>query len=230
MALITAIADHLAQHWHPDITQPRIYALAVADRMAVDGVGRALARLASQQGAYAPLYNLADGSPGLEPTCKHRFGVTDLPLDDAVAANGILFAISPWTRVAPRSKRLLMRISPQLELDIVTNAEAANPVLTIQIGQFAGAWLAVISDDLIAAEVVGRAIRAVAQPDDWDGINPWQHPLVQIGTERNLGVRSPEAVLCSVDLNQSLGKEPIEGLLNAALDLASIKTELGVRA
>jgi hypothetical protein len=118
-----------------------------------------------------------------------------------------------------------MRVSPQLDLDIVINAEAANPVLLIQVGTFGGAWFAVLADDLVAAEVVGRALRAVACPADWDGINPWEQPIVQIGMERNLGIRGPEAIRVVLDGDSSNEAETFRSVVADAAALLDVSLE-----
>ena len=187
--LATATSDILTAYWHPDFTRPRIFTLATNDSALVASAARGLSRVASQQGVLAPVMELGTSAAVFEPVCKHRIGVFDLPLDPEFPATNVLFAINPWTRLASRKRRLAMRISPQLDLDIVINAERVNPVLTIQVGRFGSAEFALICSDIVAAEVIGRAMRAVAAPQDWDGTSPWQTPIVQHAIERSMGVR-----------------------------------------
>jgi hypothetical protein len=182
----------LEASWQNDFTTPRVFFLGLDSRSPTGEVSQWIARIASRHGVIAPVFDLAVDHPVLEPRCTHRFGVTDLPLTPDVAGNDLPHPIGLWTRVAPRARRLLMRISPILETDIVVNAETASPLFALQVGRFEDLRFAIVTTDLIAADVVGRALRAVAVPEDWDGVTPWQHPIVQTAIERRLGVQSSD--------------------------------------
>jgi hypothetical protein len=123
-------------------------------------------------------------------------GITDLMLDPDAAQVDQLYALGIWSRFAPRRKRLLMRVTPYLNEEIVENAASANPDLLLQIAEWKGQRVLIGSTDLIAAEVVGRGLRAIAQPAGDTGATPWQSELVRIASERRLGVASgPEITL-----------------------------------
>ena len=225
------VMDQLDGMWHPDFTFPRIFTVATAQPEIVASGGRWLARVASQHGILSPVFDLNREQVLLEPTCKHRFGVVDLPLQTTVPADSVLYPIGMWTRVAPRSRRWMMRISPQLDLDIVMNAERANPVLILQAGQLERGYFALISPDLIAAEVVSRAIRAAAMPEDWDGITPWQHPQVQIAIERHIGIRSGAEctlVVHTEDHAEDPGVTRLVGILERAAQLVDMAHISGI--
>jgi hypothetical protein len=115
-------------------------------------------------------------------------GVTELLLDPDPAQVDQLFAIGLWSRFAPRKRRLLMRVTPFLDEEIVENAAIASPSLLLQVAEWNGQRVLIASTDLIAAEVVGRGLRAIAQPAGDVGLNPWQSDLVRIASERDLGV------------------------------------------
>jgi hypothetical protein len=115
-------------------------------------------------------------------------GVTELLLDPDPFQVEQLYALGIWTRFVERRERLKMRVSPSLPADIVANAESFAPSLAVMVGEWIGQRMVIASSDLVAAEVVGRAIRAVAQPAGDIGLSPWQSPIVQAATERGYGV------------------------------------------
>lgn len=115
-------------------------------------------------------------------------GVTELLLDPDPAQVDQLYAIGLWSRFVPRKRRLLMRVTPFLDEEIVENAVRAAPQLLLQVAEWSGQHILVASTDLIAAEVAGRGLRAIAQPAGDVRLNPWQTGLVRIASERGLGV------------------------------------------
>lgn len=115
-------------------------------------------------------------------------GVTELLLDPDPAQVDQLYAIGLWSRFVPRKRRLLMRVTPFLDDEIVANAALASPSLLIQVAEWNGQRVLIAATDLVAAEVIGRGLRAIAQPVGDVGLNPWQTELVRITSERRLGV------------------------------------------
>jgi hypothetical protein len=122
-------------------------------------------------------------------------GITELLLDPDPNQADQLYAVGIWTRIIPRRRKLLMRVTPYLAEEIVANAAASQPVLLIQVAEWRGQHVIVMSRDLIAAEVVGRGIRIIAQPAGDIGINPWETEIVRVASERELGVTSGPGIL-----------------------------------
>ena len=114
-------------------------------------------------------------------------GVTELLLDPAPAQVDQFYSMGIWSRFVPGRRRLLMRVSPFLTEEIVDNAALADPSLLIQIAEWQGQRVLIASTDLIAAEVIGRGLRSIAQPAGDIGETPWQSDLVRIASERGLG-------------------------------------------
>jgi hypothetical protein len=117
-------------------------------------------------------------------------GITELLLDPDPTQADQLYALGLWSRFVPRRRRLLMRVTPFLDEEIVANAEVPSPDLLLQIAEWNGQRVLIAATDLIAAEVIGRGLRAIAQPAGDVGLNPWQTELVRIASERQLGVTS----------------------------------------
>jgi hypothetical protein len=115
-------------------------------------------------------------------------GVTELLLDPDPNQVDQLYAVGLWSRFVPRNRKLLMRVTPFLDEEIVENAAIAAPRLLLQLAEWNGQRVLIASTDLIAAEVVARGLRAIAQPAGDVGLNPWQTDLVRIASERGLGV------------------------------------------
>ena len=125
-------------------------------------------------------------------------GVTELLLDPDPAQVDQFYVLGIWTRFAPRRKQLLMRVTPFLSEEIVDNAALANPLMTVQIAEWKGQRVLIASTDIIAAEVIGRGVRTVAQPAGDIGQTPWQSDLVRIAGERSLGVRSGHQITLDI--------------------------------
>jgi hypothetical protein len=128
-----------------------------------------------------------DRSPAPE---RAVIGISELLLDPDPTQAEQLYALGLWSRFVPRKRRLLMRVTPFLDDEIVANAEMAGPTLLLQIAEWSGQRVLIASTDLIAAEVIGRGLRSIAQPAGDVGLNPWQTELVRIASERSLGVTS----------------------------------------
>ena len=72
-------------------------------------------------------------------------------------------------------------------------ALAFAPRLVVVAAAVQGHAVVVSTDDLIAAELVGLALRR-EQANDEEAIGPWEDRLVQRATELNLGVRLPTEI------------------------------------
>jgi len=222
------LTAEVESRWHSDFTVPRIYTLAADDREPVSAAARRIGRISARHGVFAPIIDLTVGSATLDETCTHRIGVTDLVLEPALPASELLYAFGLWTRLASRKQRLLMRFSPDIDLDIVINAERANPVLCVQVGAWQTVRFAVVSPDVVAGEVVGRALRAVAVDGDWDGVSPWQHPMVQHAIERRLGVRTSEdfTIRVTLEMADPSAEASLGGLIQRAARLIDVSVEI----
>ena len=119
-----------------------------------------------------------------------KIAITELNFAPDPSLSDQLYAIGIWSRFISRRRKWAMRLSPTLMADIVANAACAGPILTLQVGSWRNVRLAVISTDLIAAEVTGRALRSVLQPAGDIGETPWQAAIVQAASERRLGITS----------------------------------------
>jgi hypothetical protein len=97
-----------------------------------------------------------------------------------------------WARFAHPRQRLGALIGDDqsgLRAEIAT---AVKPALCVLIGESRERPLVVVTTDQIAAELTGRAIQAIANPDPYgDRVGPWELPLIQRVTELNLGVSLP---------------------------------------
>lgn len=147
-----------------------------------------LERVVSRTGHLATTIDLTSGfvlACG-DPTLK--IAVSQLGLDPDPAQVDQFYAIGIWSRFITRRRRWSMRVSPGLMAEIVANAACADPILTVQLARWRTLRFAVISDDLIAAEVTGRALRSVLQPAGDIGQTPWQSPIMQAACERGLGI------------------------------------------
>ena len=70
----------------------------------------------------------------------------------------------------------------------------ARPVATVLIGRDGEIVIAVVGRDLLAVEVMGRAIRSAAQPVGDLGMSPWESAVVQRGIEGGAGVTHPDLI------------------------------------
>jgi hypothetical protein len=125
-------------------------------------------------------------------------GVVDLLLDPNPRQVDQLYAMGLWSRFVPRKRKLMMRVTPFLAEEIVENAAVAAPRLLVQVAEWSGQRVLIAATDLIAAEAVGRGLRAIAQPAGDIGLNPWQTELVRIASERGLGVTSGRMIAIDV--------------------------------
>ena len=70
--------------------------------------------------------------PGARPlppptAAEAVIGITELLLDPDPNQADQLYAVGIWTRIIPRRRKLLMRVTPYLAEEIVANAAAAQP-------------------------------------------------------------------------------------------------------
>ena len=143
------------------------------------------------------------GESGNPPT----IGVTELLLDPDPEQVDQFYAISLWSRFVPRRRWLRMYVTPYLTEEIVTNAERGRPLLSVQVAEWQGLRVLIASTDLIAAEVIGRALRSVAQPAGDVGLNPWQTDIVRVASERGLGATHGARIV--LDLHPAGPSPPI---------------------
>jgi hypothetical protein len=115
-------------------------------------------------------------------------GVTELLLDPDPTQVEQLHALGIWTRFASRGERFRLRFSSTLPHDIAGFAARFRPTMVVTVGEWSGLRLVVAGQDLIAVEVVSRAIRAIGSPAGDVGLSPWQAPIVQAAIEPGLGV------------------------------------------
>jgi hypothetical protein len=66
----------------------------------------------------------------------------------------------------------------------IAAAIAARPVATVVVGRESGLAITLVGSDLLAVEVVARALRSAAQPVGDLGLSPWEAAVVQRGIER----------------------------------------------
>ena len=145
-------------------------------------------RVASQAGFLA---ETIDVESGVVLECGHpapKIAVTELHLAPDPTLSDQLYAIGIWSRFIGRRRRWAMRLSPALMAEIVANAACANPILNVLVARWRNLRIAVVAHDIIAAEVIGRALRSVLQPAGDIGQTPWQAPLVQAAAERRVGI------------------------------------------
>lgn len=91
-------------------------------------------------------------------------------------------------------------------------AAPLRPGLVLLTGQTDDRCLVALTHDLIAAELVARALLPAAP----DAPGPWEHPAVQRATELDLGARTPAAI-------RFLTEDAV-----AAAFVASLKPRIGV--
>jgi hypothetical protein len=72
-------------------------------------------------------------------------------------------------------------------------ALAASPALVLLFGAWEGHALLIASDDQIAAEVAGVALRQRTAGTEGSG-GPWEDPLEQHATELELGIALPSQI------------------------------------
>jgi hypothetical protein len=71
-------------------------------------------------------------------------------------------------------------------------AVAVKPDLTILVGESRERPLVIATRDQLAAELTGRALQSLHQPDPFgELVGPWELPLIQRATELGIGVKLP---------------------------------------
>lgn len=130
-----------------------------------------------------------------EPPPGATVGVSRLDLSSTVeAVDQQPYAVAIWLALEPRSLRLRRRLGADPAVEIVRAAMRAAPVCTVLVGREPGMALTVVGSDLIACEVVGRALRAAAQPVGDLGLSPWEGSVVQRAGELGAGVTHPDQI------------------------------------
>lgn len=146
---------------------------------------------------------LATGTSGWRavslPVGARRFDRVSVP---ARLLDRPLVLVSPWPteRRAPTPLESLaafahprQRLAARIGGDPGATAELASPWrpdLVLLAGEFDGRAVVALTSDLIAAELVARAL----QPAPPDAPGPWEHAAVQRATELDLGARTPAAI------------------------------------
>ena len=121
-------------------------------------------------------------------------GVSRLDLSPVIAAVDQPYAVGIWLPLEMRGSRLRRTVTVEPGMQLIDTAVAAGPVATILIGLDEGMAIAVVGADLLAVEVVGRALRSAAQPVGDLGLSPWQAPVVQRGIELGAGITHPDLI------------------------------------
>ena len=185
-----AFASYLSDIWPASPTDAAIIAASLNPETPTGRVSGWVRRALTRSGD-PPIQREPGQEFALESASGQRvIGITELLLDPDPAQVDQLYALGIWSRFVPRRKRLLMRVTPFLNEEIVDNAARARPALLLQIAEWRGQRVLIASTDLISAEVIGRGLRSTAQPAGDIGETPWQSDLVRIASERGLGATS----------------------------------------
>lgn len=185
----------------------RIGVTSLAPRDDAARTARRVARLAAQRGLSATLMgprshaitDLAATLPwdrvGSSTVSRSvTIGVARLDLSAVVSAVDQPYAVGVWLPLESRLRRLHRRLAGAPDRSLVDAAVAARPVATVLIGRDPDLAMAVVGADLLATEVMGRALRAATQPVGDLGLSPWEAPVVQRGTELGAGVTHPDLI------------------------------------
>jgi hypothetical protein len=108
-------------------------------------------------------------------------------------------AIAVWAQFAHPRQRLGASLGDQASGLVAEIALAAPAAWYVIAGSWLGKPMAVVANDMIAAELVGLAIGQAQADPDRELSGPWEHPLVQRATELDLGVRLPSDVNFSAE-------------------------------
>jgi hypothetical protein len=103
-------------------------------------------------------------------------------------------AIGLWARFAHPRQRTGAWLSNPRDGLTAEIAAAVSPLMIVLTGEWKGFALALLSDDLIAAELGGLGVlqALTRHGDELNG--PWEDPLVQHATELGIGVRQPAQI------------------------------------
>lgn len=132
--------------------------------------------------------------PDVTPAGEATVGVSRLDLSPTTEAVDQLYALGLWPLLESPGLRLRRRLAHDPGTATVEAALAAQPVRTVLVGREHGLVIAVVGRDLLAVEVLGRALRTALQPIGDLGLSPWEAPVVQRGTELALGVTHPDRI------------------------------------
>ena len=183
--------------------------IGVTSREPRDEAARAarwVSRLAAQRGLDATLVGprssapmwltraawTGTGSAGDGPSAA--VGVSRLDLSPVISAVDQPYAIGVWLPMEGRAARLRRSVTAEPDRQLIDAALTARPIATVLIGHIDGMAIAVVGTDLLAVEVIGRAIRSAAQPVGDLGLSPWEAPVVQRGIELAAGVTHPDLI------------------------------------
>jgi hypothetical protein len=193
-----AFASYLSDLWPDAPSNVVIIATSLNHETPTGRVGGWVRRALSPSGN--TLIEREPGQPFAPESASGQtvIGITELLLDPDPAQVDQFYALGIWSRFVPRRKRLLMRVTPFLVEEIVDNAVGARPALLLHVAEWCGQRVLIASTDLIAAEVVGRGLRSVAQPAGDIGETPWQSDLVRIASEQRLSATSGSQVTLGV--------------------------------
>ncbi len=103
-------------------------------------------------------------------------------------------AIGVWAQFAHPLQRFGASISQPGDGLTAEIALAAPPAWYLMAASWQGKPMAILADDMVAAELVGLAIGHAQADPDREFSGPWEHPLVQRATDLGLGVRVPSAI------------------------------------
>jgi hypothetical protein len=97
-------------------------------------------------------------------------------------------------------------------------AMAVKPDLTVLVGESRERPLVIATRDQLAAELTGRALQSLNQPDPFgELVGPWELPLIQRATELRIGVKVPAQLAIHAVWAGEPG-EPGEQTLEAMVD------------
>lgn len=205
--LAGVVAAEVAWTLPSNIDAVRVGATSVALRDEAARATRWIARLAAQRGRSATLVSptsrsvagrsveAPSGKPGQWAVSGHlNVGVSRIELSPVVAAVDQPYAVGIWLPLEPRLRRLRLQFRSGIDQSLIDAAVLALPAATVLIGGDRGIAIAVIGADLLAVEVMGRALRAAAQPVGDAGLSPWEAPIVQRGIECAAGVVHPDSI------------------------------------
>lgn len=93
--------------------------------------------------------------------------------------------VDPRFGIPLRNTRLRMPGSADVAL-------VFSPSVVLLVGEIRGYVVCIASTDLVAAELVGLAVRSAAVTDPELRKRPWEDPVVQRATELDLGIQTPD--------------------------------------
>jgi hypothetical protein len=103
-------------------------------------------------------------------------------------------ALGIWGRYTDLRDRLGLHLSAADKGVGAEIALAVGPTLIVLVEQWRDRFVAIATNDQIAAELSGLAIKQLISDDTDEPIGPWEDPLVQRATELQLGVLLPDQI------------------------------------